>query len=146
MRRLCIDFGCGYNPKIGYKTCDVTTNPMLDYQYDGKNDIIGLKENSVDVFYMRNVIHHILNLRSTFQTIKKYLKHNGKLIIIDCNKKCFDANVILDRIWYRYVGNNNNIFIAETYRDYMSILAELGFKQTFYKQLKEKEKSLYERN
>lgn len=111
-----------------------------------KNDIIGLKENSVDVFYMRNVIHHIPNLRSTFQTIKKYLKHNGKLIIIDCNKKCFDANVILDRIWYRYVGNNNNIFIAETYRDYMSILAELGFKQTFYKQLKEKEKSVYERN
>lgn len=146
MRKLFIDFGCGYNPKKGYKTCDVTTNPMLDYQYDGKDYIIGLEENSVDVFYMRNVVHHVPNLLRTFNAIKKYLKRSGRLIIIECNEKYFDANVILDKIWYRYVGNDNNIFIAETYRDYMNILAELGFKQTFYKQLKEKEKSVYERN
>lgn len=142
MRKLCIDFGSGHNPKKGYKTCDVTTNPMLDYQYDGKDYILGLEENTVDVFYIRNVIHHIPDLRRTFKAIRKYLKHNGKLIIIDCNKKCFDANVMLDKIWYRHVGNNN-MFISETYRDYISILAELGFKQIFYKQLKEKEITIY---
>lgn len=146
MRKLRIDFGSGYNPKKGYKTCDVTTNPMLDYQYDGKDTIIGLEENSIDVFYMRNVVHHIPNLQITFKAIRKYIKSSGKLIIIDCNRKHFNTNVILDKIWYRYVGNDNNIFISETYRDYMKILTELGFKQTFYKQLKEKEITIYGKN
>lgn len=146
MRKLCIDFGCGYNPKWGYKTCDITTSPMLDYQYDGKNDIIGLEENSVDVFYLRNVVHHIPDLQRTFATLKKYLKHNGKLIIIDCRAKHFDANVVLDKVWYRFVGHDNDIYIAESYRDYTGILLGLGFKRIFYKQLKEKEKTVYEKN
>lgn len=51
MTKLCIDFGSGYNPKAGYKTCDVTTFPQLDFQYDGKDKIVGLREKSVDVFY-----------------------------------------------------------------------------------------------
>lgn len=146
MNKLCIDFGCGYNPKNGYKTCDVTTNPMLDYQYDGKDSIIGLEENSVDVFYLRNVVHHIPDLWRTFTTINKYLKHKGKIVIIDCNKEHFSANVILDKIWYRSVGRDNDIYIAESYRNYMSVLAKLGFKQIFYKQFKEKEKTAYEKD
>ena len=48
MTKLCIDFGSGYNPKTGYKTCDVTTLPQLDIQYDGKDEIVGLREKSVD--------------------------------------------------------------------------------------------------
>lgn len=116
---------------------------MLDYQYDRKDCIIGLGNGTVDVFFLRNVVHHIPDLRRTFKAIKKYLKHNGELIIIDCAKEYFNANVILDRVWYRYIGNDNKMFIAETYRDYMSILSELGFKQTCYKQLKEKEITKY---
>lgn len=146
MNKLYIDFGSGYNPKKGYKTCDVVTNPMLDYWYDGHNTIVGLKEASVDIFYLRNVIHHIPNLYKTLSVIKKYLKHKGKLIIIDCNKEHFNTNVILDKIWYRYVRNDNQIFISESYRDYMDVLIELGFKPLYYKQIKEKEITRYERN
>lgn len=83
MTKLCIDFGSGYNPKTGYKTCDITTFPQLDFQYDGKDEIVGLREKSVDVFYLRNVVHHIPNLQRTFITLKKYLKVGGKLVIID---------------------------------------------------------------
>ena len=146
MNKLYIDFGSGYNPKKGYKTCDIATNPMLDYWYDGQNTIVGLKEVSVDIFYLRNVIHHIPDLYKTLSVIKKYLKHKGKLIIIDCNKEHFNTNVILDKIWYRYVRNDNRIFISESYRDYMDVLIELGFKPLYYKQIKEKEITRYERN
>lgn len=66
MTKLCIDFGSGYNPKAGYKTCDITTFPQLDFQYDGKDEIVGLREKSVDVFYLRNVVHHIPDLQRTF--------------------------------------------------------------------------------
>lgn len=86
MTKLCIDFGSGYNPKAGYKTCDITTFPQLDFQYDGKDEIVGLREKSVDVFYLRNVVHHIPDLQRTFTTLKKYLKVGGKLVIIDCKK------------------------------------------------------------
>lgn len=146
MNKLCIDFGSGYNPKEGYKTCDVVTNPMLDYWYDGQNTIVGLEEASVDVFYLRNVIHHIPDLHKTLSVIKKYLKRKGRLVIIDCNKEHFRSNVILDKIWYRYVRNDSNIFISESYRDYMNVLIELGFKLLYYKQVKEKEITSYERN
>lgn len=146
MNKLYIDFGSGYNPKKGYKTCDVVTNPMLDYWYDGQDTIVGLKEASVDIFYLRNVIHHIPDLYKTLSVIKKYLKHKGKLIIIDCNKEHFNTNVILDKIWYRYVRNDNRIFISESYRDYMDVIIELGFKPLYYKQIKEKEITRYERN
>lgn len=146
MSKLCIDFGSGYNPKKGYKTCDIVTNPRLDYWYDGQDTIIGLEESSVDVFYLRNVIHHIPDLRRTLTVIRKYLKCKGRLIIVDCNKSHFCANVILDKIWYRYIRNDNNIFIAESYRDYISELIELGFNQLYYKQVKEKEITKYERN
>ena len=143
---MCFDFGSGYNPKKGYKTCDVVTNPILDYWYDGQNTIVGLKEDSVDVFYLRNVIHHIPDLHKTLSVIKKYLKRKGRLVIIDCNKEHFHSNVILDKIWYRYVRNDSNIFISESYRDYMNVLIELGFKLLYYKQVKEKEITSYERN
>ena len=146
MNKLCIDLGSGYNPKKGYKTCDVVTNPMLDYWYDGQNTIVGLEEDSVDVFYLRNVIHHVPDLHKTLSVIKKYLKRKGRLVIIDCNKEHFHSNVILDKIWYRYVRNDSNIFISESYRDYMNVLIELGFKLLYYKQVKEKEITSYERN
>lgn len=112
MTKLCIDFGSGYNPKAGYKTCDITTFPQLDFQYDGKDEIVGLREKSVDVFYLRNVVHHIPDLQRTFITLKKYLKVGGKLVIIDCNKGHYKTNVFLDNLWYRFVGNNNEIFIS----------------------------------
>lgn len=146
MTKLCIDFGSGYNQKAGYKTCDVTGFPQLDFWYDGKDEIVGLREKSVDVFYLRNVVHHIPDLQRTFTTLKKYLKVGGKLIIIDCNKDHYKINVFLDNLWYRFVGNNNEIFISKSYRDYINVLIKLGFKQLYYKSFKEKEITEYERN
>lgn len=128
MTKLCIDFGSGYNPKAGYKTCDITTFPQLDFQYDGKDEIVGLREKSVDVFYLRNVVHHIPDLQRTFTTLKKYLKVGWKLVVIDCNKGHYKTNVFLDNLWYRFVGNNNEIFISKQYRDYINVLIKLGFK------------------
>ena len=58
-KRLRIDFGSGHNPKEGYKTCDITFAPNLDYAYDKEaNLIIDLEEASVDEFYAKNVLHH----------------------------------------------------------------------------------------
>ncbi|RHH85317.1 methyltransferase domain-containing protein [Segatella copri] len=146
MTKLCIDFGSGYNPKTGYKTCDVTTLPQLDFLYDGKDEIVGLREKSVDVFYLRNVVHHIPDLQRTFTTLKKYLKVGGKLVIIDCNQGHYKTNVFLDNLWYRFVGNNHEIFISKQYRDYINVLIKLGFKQLYYKSFKEKEITKYECN
>ena len=84
---LKIDFGSGYNPNKEYKTCDITGSPILDYMYDKKDTILDLKEKSVDEFYLRNVVHHIPDLKRTFKCLKKYLKNGGKIKIIECMKR-----------------------------------------------------------
>ena len=83
---LKIDFGSGYNPNKEYKTCDITGSPILNYLYDKKDTILNLKEKSVDEFYLRNVVHHIPDLKRTFKCLKKYLKNGGKIKIIEWNK------------------------------------------------------------
>ena len=118
----------------------------MDFQYDGKDGIVGLRERTVDEFYLRNVVHHIPDLQRTFATLKKYLKVGEKLIIIDCNKDHYKTNVFLDNLWYRFVDNNNEIFISKQYRDYINVLIKLGFKQLYYKSFKEKEITKYECN
>ena len=87
---LKIDFGSGYNPKSGYKTCDVTYAPFLDYVYDQeKNEILYCENGSVDEFHLRNVVHHVKDLSAMFECLKKYLKEDGLLTIIDVRKKCY---------------------------------------------------------
>lgn len=136
---LKIDFGSGYNPKNGYKTCDITNAPFLDFMYDG-NKIIGCKENSVDEFYLRNVVHHIENLEDVFSMLHHYLKKNGIIKIIDVRKECYKQNVILDIIWYRYVMPRREIWFSFVYRDYFEILKNTGFK--LVKQYIENEKEV----
>ena len=125
--RLKVDFGCGYNPLPGYKKCDVTTSPTLDYQYDGQDSIIGLEPHSVDVFNVRNVIHHLPDIRRTVRCLRRYTKQGGKVIITDCDAAHFAANVFLDRLWYRFVNNEQKIFISADWRDYLTIMREEGF-------------------
>lgn len=127
-------------------TCQYRHFPQLDFQYDGKDNIIGLREKSVDVFYLRNVVHHILDLQRTFSALKKYLKVGGKLVVIDCNKSHYKTNVFLDNLWYRFVDNNDKIFISKHYRDYINVLIKLGFKQLYYKSFNEKEITINECN
>lgn len=127
-----IDFGSGYNPKQGYKSCDFTENPILDFQvknykiyYDLNKE---LSENSVDEFFVRNTIHHIKDLNQLFKMFFKYLKNDGKLIIIEVNEKNFKANLFLDQLWYRYIIPRSEIWFSKTYRNYKKIALKHGFK------------------
>lgn len=79
---LKIDFGSGYNPYPGYKTCDITQGPYLDYVYNTEtNEIIGLQEGSVDEFRLKNVLHHA-DIPKVIQCLHRYLKSGGILQII----------------------------------------------------------------
>lgn len=126
-KRLNVDFGCGYNPLQGYKKCDITTSPSLDYQYDGKDCIIGLKPKSVDTFNVSNVIHHIPDIRTTIRCLKRYIKTGGKIVISDCDATHFKANLFLDNLWYRFINQDKSIFISKEWRDYFIIMREEGF-------------------
>lgn len=123
---LKIDFGSGYNPKYGYKTCDFTEASFLDFYYDGIS-IIGCEKNSVDEFYLRNVVHHIPNLKEVFEMLYCYLKRNGTIEIVDVRKESYKQNVILDILWYRYVIPRNEIWFSTVYRNYFDTLKEIGF-------------------
>ena len=143
---LKIDFGSGYNAKPGYKTCDITYAPFLDYVYDiEKNQIIGCEKKSVDEFYMRNVVQHIKDLQKCFSMIKEYLKDDGSLVIIDTQKEYFLQNVILDIIWYRFVIPRYEIWFSKSYRDYGKVLTDLGFVKINNQTINEKEVSLWKK-
>lgn len=137
---LNIDFGSGYNPKKGYKTCDFTDSPSLDFQ--AKNNRIfsrrgELSNCSVDKIYCRNVIHHIENFKELFDNFYRYIKKNGTLEIIDCRKEYYYSNFFMDRLWYRFINYSPKIYISENYRDYESICKKSGFKlvsKTFNKE------------
>lgn len=119
---LKIDFGSGYNPKKGYKTCDITYAPYLDYVYDKNlNIILNLKEKSVDIFRLKNVLHHC-DIEKVIICLKKYLRDDGKIEIIEPQKKFYEANRCLDIYWYRYIYPRYEISIpSKTRIDYISI-------------------------
>lgn len=142
---LKIDFGSGYNPKKGYKTCDITNAPFLDFFYDGK-EIIGCQKNSVKEFYLRNVVHHIPNLEEVFLMFSEYLKKGGTIKIIDVRKEYYQKNVILDIIWYRYVIPRREIWFSTVYRDYGSILKKIGFQLIYDTTIKEKEVTVWRKS
>jgi ubiquinone/menaquinone biosynthesis C-methylase UbiE len=143
---LKIDFGSGYNPKEGYKTCDITKAPYLNYYYDIKsNEIIGLKESTVDKFHLRNVIHHIEDIDVVLNKLHTYLKTDGIVEIIECRKEHYKSNFFLDRLWYRFIIPRNEIWFSETYRDYTKVLNQLGFTLIHKEYINEKEVSLWKK-
>jgi arsenite methyltransferase len=48
-----------------------------------------LPDQSVDIIFLRNVFHHLLEPTNYFENIKKFLKSNGKIALIDYDKKGF---------------------------------------------------------
>lgn len=64
-------------------TGDVQNVETLRVNPDG----INLPEKSVDLFFLRNVFHHIPNQAEYFKGLEKFLKDNGKIAIIDYNKR-----------------------------------------------------------
>ena len=49
-------------------------------------DKLDLQEKSLDLIFMRNVTHHISNRVKYFQDLKKFLKFDGKIAIIEYKK------------------------------------------------------------
>lgn len=49
-------------------------------------DKLDLSENSLDFVFMRNVTHHIPNRVEYFKNLKRFLKPNGKIVIIEYKK------------------------------------------------------------
>ena len=131
---LKIDFGSGYNPYKNYKTCDITNAPFLDYYYDRKQNIIlNLEQKSVDIFRLKNVLHHC-DINKVIECLKKYLKDDGKIIIIEPTVKNYEKNRCLDIFWYRYIYRRCEISIPSKKRvDYVKLFLENGFIINQYK-------------
>lgn len=147
LTKLKIDFGSGYNPNKDYKVCDITWLPNLDYVYDQENNVIlGCESTSVDEFYLRNVVHHIPDLKKTFKCLLSYLKDDGEIKIIDVRKNFYKQNVILDILWYRYVIPRYEVWFSKHYRDYFKILESLGMKRVEYYIQDEKEVSVWRKS
>ncbi len=147
MESLKIDFGSGYNHKEGYKSCDITNLPNLDYVYDEKNDkILYLEEESVDEFYLRNVVHHLKDISKTFKCLDKYLKKGAIITIIDVRKEFYKQNLFLDNLWYRFIIPRNEIWFSPIYRDYFKILDEMNYCKIEYIVKEEKEVSVWKKS
>lgn len=142
---LKIDFGSGYGLRPGFKSCDFTGSPILDFlskDYKIFKDIdLEIENGSVDEFFVRNVIHHIKDLRRLFKMFFKYLKVNGRLTIIDCRKEFYSQNVFLDTLWYRGIIPRYEVWFSDHYRDYASIAKEIGF--TLNEHYNENEKEVF---
>lgn len=115
----CVDFGSGHNPRRGFITCDNTGLAELYYNED-TNEIDGLND-KVDMFYMRNVVHHLPSISRVVECMKKYLTEHGKIVIVEPKKEAYAANIFLDVMWYRGILKNDRIKIFN-YRDYDSII------------------------
>ena len=121
-----LDFGSGYNPRKGFKTCDMTMLPFLDYVFDPDNyKIVNCEDQSIDIIYCRNVLHHIPNLSALFNEFNRILKPNGRIVIIEPTKETFRINVFLDYFWYRWLIPRPEVWFASNYRDYKKELTRL---------------------
>lgn len=138
-----LDFGSGYDALKNWKSCDITSNPMLDYYY--LNGRITCNDETFDYIRCRNVIHHVPNFLELSVEFYRSLKLGGKLIIIDCNKENYRKNTILDTVWYRYIfDRGSDIEIFPKYRDYFRVFSD-SFELISRKSYNEKEVSLWQK-
>jgi len=138
-----LDFGSGYGALENWKSCDITSSPVLDYYY--LNGRITCDDGTFDHIRCRNVIHHVPDFLELSREFYRGMKSGGKLIIIDCNKKNYRKNVILDNVWYRYVFDRRaDIEIFPEYRDYFEEFSHL-FTLISRKEHNEKEISLWQK-
>lgn len=100
-----------------------------------KADISGKDWILFDKEQFRNMVFQAYYYPNTSLTINNVTVANrdvkiaicGKVIITDCDAPHFAANVFLDRLWYRFVNNEQKIFISASWRDYLTIMREEGF-------------------
>lgn len=153
---LKLDFGSGHNPKQGYYSCDITGNPQLDFYCDPYTYEIYTVDKwgnphftNIPYFneiHMRNVAHHIKDLKKLFTVFEKQLAYDGTLVVIDCNEEHYKQNLILDNIWYRYIIQRYEIYIHPVYRNIAKEAESAGFTQISQSVVNEKITMVFKRN
>lgn len=75
------------------KFLDYVKNHALQHQMTNVTTMlvdekgVNLPEHGCDLIFLRNVVHHIEDRKSYCQTLKKYLKPGGRVVIIDYKKR-----------------------------------------------------------
>jgi len=131
-----LDFGSGFAPVKGWATLDSGANCTF-------NSIEEIPDNSISKIRFRNVLHHIENVDELFQKLRPKFRKNVKIIIIECRKECYQANLFLDVLWYRSLVPNPSLYIAVEYRDYRINLSKLGFSIKLQRMVDEKEEVVF---
>ena len=140
-----LDFGSGHNPKVCYKTCDITPGYNIDYMFDvNRYMIIGADDNTFDEIHCRNVLHHIKDLDRLVIEFNRVLKPTGIIKVIEPNKDSYKANYCLDYIWYRFINPRYDIWQSNDYRDYIEIFLKF-FKLLNQSLIQEKEIILFKK-
>jgi ubiquinone/menaquinone biosynthesis C-methylase UbiE len=147
-----LDFGCGN----GYKTLkfqklfkiplantygtdiknwgpyDKERKFNFHFKFLGENNKIEFKDNTFDLVTCFLALHHIPNLTDTINEIKRVLKPNGLLFILDHNVFIPLDSIILDiqHNLYAYINNEPNKDTFNRFFNYLEwdyILHNLGF-------------------
>jgi len=129
-----LDFGSGYNPGDGFKTCDIYG--YVDYYFDSINYQVNTDE-KFDYIRCRNVIHHIKDLRKLSLEFNRLLNPGGILEITEPRKEYYTENYYLDYLWYRFVIPRYEVWFSNVYRDCRNYFKEFILKE--YKVEDEKE-------
>jgi SAM-dependent methyltransferase len=122
-----IDFGSGFNPHIGYATCD-PFHPMADVLYDTDAYRMEMDDMTAGEILCRNVLHHVRDLDRLFAEFARVLRPGGIVTVVEPRAEAFETNVFLDRLWYRGLIPRPEVWIAEEYRDYAAVAARHGFR------------------
>ena len=96
---LKIDFGSGYNPKKGYKSCDITNLPNLDYVYcEESNEIIDCRDlkklKSCNIFFKKSANSYKFGISVSkkvgIAVVRNLTKRRIRAILREIDDKNFD--------------------------------------------------------
>lgn len=129
-----LDFGSGYNPGDGFKTCDIYG--YVDYYFDPVTYKVNTDE-KFDHIRCRNVLHHIEDFDKLSNEFKRILNDGGVLEIIEAREEYYSENYYLDYLWYRYVIPRYEVWFCPKYRSCKDYFKDFKLKE--YRTENEKE-------
>jgi len=137
-----LDFGCGtgnYLFEIDNKIQDLSligvdpSKSMLEIAtkknikakiINGDHEIIPLSDNSTDMIFMVNVVHHVTDIEKMFFELKRVLKKNGGLYIITESH-----DQIKEKAWLEYFdgAKETSLKIFHPISDIIAVSEKIGF-------------------